>query len=189
MLSILQATPFETSPHAHHPQLSPHRSATPLQRERRALTFKPTLQKLATIHASICRLRPHYILALRVVLSYAISRLDYLYDAIPPPSPGPLSVQLAVNNTLTAALGIPRSFPKTLLYAPLSTGGFGFPHLNHRFQLRFIAGVLRALNSRNALVRNSQALPSRLHEFNTQKRLCSHLHAQTRAPLFVTSHK
>lgn len=123
-------------------------------------TFKPILRKLATIHASICRLRPHYILALRVALAFAISRLDFLYDAIPPPPVGLPSLQLAVNNLLTAALGVPRNFPKILLHAPLATGGFGVPHLARRFQLRYVTGVFQALNSRNALVRHIQAPPN-----------------------------
>ena len=118
--------------------------------------LKPTLQKLATIHAGVCRLRPHFTLALRVVLSLAISRLDYVFDAIPPPATGLQPLQGAVDNALTAALGVPRSFPKTFLYAPTGDGGLGVPHLVSRFELRFVAGVLRALNSRNSLVRRNQ---------------------------------
>jgi hypothetical protein len=130
----------------------------PLTNERLCCTFKPTLRKLAIIHASICRVRPHYILALRVAIAFAISRLDFLYDAVPPPTQGTPGLQLAVNNLLTAALGIPRNFPKALLYAPLASGGFGVPQLSRRFQLRYVNGILQALNSRNSLVRHTQAL-------------------------------
>lgn len=118
-------------------------------------SLQSTLRKLQTIHAGICRLRPSYILALRVVISFAISRLDYLFDALPPPPTCLQSLQRAVNNALTVAINVPRSIPKALLYAPLSVGGFGIPNLTTRFQLRFIAGVLRALNSRNSLVRRT----------------------------------
>lgn len=118
--------------------------------------MKPTLQKLATIHAGVCRLHPHFTLTLRVVLSLAISRMDYIFDAVPPPATGLQSLQCAVDNALTAALGVPRSFPKALLYAPLGTGGLGVPHLVDRLELRYLSGVLRALNSRNSLVRHNQ---------------------------------
>ena len=57
--------------------------------------------------------------------------------------------------TLTAALRLPGSFPKSLLYAPMRAGGLGIPNLVSRFTLRFLAGVLRALNSRNHLLRHS----------------------------------
>ena len=104
---------------------------------------------------AICRLQPAYILCVRVVLSFAISRLDYVSEAVPLAGQCLTPIQLAVDAALTAALRMPRSTPKALLYAPLRAGGFGFPNLNTRSQLRFISGIYRALNSRNALVRRS----------------------------------
>ena len=66
----------------------------------------------------------------------------------PPPAVGPWTVS-------AGALRVPRSYPKSLLYAPLRSGGFGVPHLAHRLDLRYLLGALSALNSRNSLVRGS----------------------------------
>ena len=46
-----------------------------------ACLLDPTLKKLAIIYAGVCRLLPHYILAQRVVLAFAISRLDYMFES------------------------------------------------------------------------------------------------------------
>ena len=115
-----------------------------------------TLSRLRLIHASIHRLQPSYTLALRVVLAFAIAKLDYIYDAIPPPPQQQLrAVQRATDMALTAALLIPKSAPKCLLYAPITAGGFGVPCLHTRFVLRYIGGIYKALNSRNSLVRTT----------------------------------
>jgi hypothetical protein len=113
------------------------------------------LARLKLVFAGVLRLRPTYILALRVVLAYAVSKLDYVYDAIPPSHPRLDVVQHSVDRVLTCALRLPRNVPRALLYAPLAVGGYGVPHLTSRFRLRFVAGIMRALNSRNALVRTS----------------------------------
>ena len=80
---------------------------------------------------------------------------DYFFDAIQPPATGLQPLQGAVDNVFTAALGVPRSFPKTFLYAPTGDGGLGVAHLFGRFELRFVAEFL---NSRNSLVRLIQPL-------------------------------
>ena len=54
-----------------------------------------------------------------------------------------------------ATLRAPTCFPKALLRAPLHRGGFGVPELEHRLTLRYVIGILTALNSRNSLVRLS----------------------------------
>jgi hypothetical protein len=45
--------------------------------------------------------------------------------------------------------------PRRLLHVPLSRGGFGGPVLLLRFQLRYLQGFYGALNSRNALVKQT----------------------------------
>jgi hypothetical protein len=85
------------------------------------------------------------------VLAYAVTKLDYVHDAVPPNHPRLDSV----DRVLPCALRVPRNVPRALLYAPLAVGGYGVPHLTSRLRLRFEAGVMRALSSRNALVRMS----------------------------------
>jgi hypothetical protein len=110
---------------------------------------------------------PANTLTLRIVLSFAVSQLDYVHDACPPHLAGLLPLQRLVDSILLAALRAPRSYPKALLYAPLRLGGLGGPHLAPRLELRFVRGALQALNSRNALSRRCcRALlsPQRLQE-------------------------
>ena len=109
-----------------------------------------TLAKLRLILFGVYRLRPSYCLALRIVLHYAISKMDFVHEAVPPTSSRLTPVQRSSDAVLTAALHIPRSTPRVLLHAPLRSGGFGAPHLVTRFQLRYIQGLFKALSSRNA---------------------------------------
>lgn len=55
----------------------------------------------------------------------------------------------------TVSPQVPRSTPKMVLHFPLSQGGFGCPRLVLTLALRYAAGVAAALNSRNALVRDT----------------------------------
>ena len=61
----------------------------------------------------------------------------------------------AVDRGLTRALRVPRNVPKVLLWMPVTSGGFGFPHLYSRIPLRHIQGYLRAMDSRSVLVREN----------------------------------
>ena len=117
-----------------------------------------TLAKLRLILFGVYRLRPSYCLALRIVLHYAISKMDFVHEAVPPTSSRLTPVQRSSDAVLTAALHIPRSTPRVLLHAPLRSGGFGAPHLVTRFQLRYIQGLFKALSSRNALVRHTSRM-------------------------------
>ena len=117
--------------------------------------IRTTLTRLKLIHASLCRLHPSYILSLRIVSAFAIAKLDYIFEAIPPHYSQLALVQRAVDRTLRSVLSLPRAAPHCLLYAPLLSGGLGFPNLQSRFKLRFLAGVVKAINSRNHLVRQT----------------------------------
>ena len=62
--------------------------------------LQPTLKKLRLIHSGILRLQPTYILALRIVLSFALARLDYLFGAVPPRLPALQPLQRATDAVL-----------------------------------------------------------------------------------------
>lgn len=85
------------------------------------------LGRLHAVQRGVCRLRPSFILVLRVVLLYAIAALDFVYDAVPPDAASLRMVQLAVDKALCASLRVPCTLPKTYLRAPLESGGFGVP--------------------------------------------------------------
>lgn len=62
-----------------------------------------TVQRLNTIHAGVCRLRPSYVLALRITSAYALAKLDYVYEVIPPDLPRLHLVQRASDSSLAVA--------------------------------------------------------------------------------------
>ena len=114
---------------------------------------------LAKVGRALYRLRPAYVLVLRIVLAYVVSALNYIYDAMPPCPTRLRRTQRAVDRVLTRALRVPRNVPRALLWMPVPSGGFGFPHLYSRMRLRHVRGYLRAMDSRSVLVReNVQAL-------------------------------
>ena len=161
-------------------------------------------QRLRAVASAVRRLHPSYILSLRIVLSFAVSQLDYIHDACPPHAPGLRVLQPILDGALTHSLRVPSSYPKSLLHAPLRCGGFGAPDLASRFELRFVRGVLQALNSRNVLARRStrqllhapgvsdilgnDLLPfhSLLHVFNLQLSLPPHTTVRPAAELETT---
>lgn len=118
-------------------------------------THQSTLKFLQKIHGAVCRLRPSFILALRIVLQFGIAKLDYVYEAMPPVPSQLSALQREVDVTALAALKLPKSMPKALLYAPLRARGFGVTHLATRLGLRYVLGFFKALNSRNALIKSS----------------------------------
>ena len=110
---------------------------------------------LAKIERALYRLRPAYVLVLRIVLAYVVSALDYVYEAMPPCPTRLCHTQRAMDRVLTRALRVPRDVPRALLWMPVAGGGFGFPHLYSRVGLRDVHGFLRAMDSRSVLVREN----------------------------------
>ena len=110
---------------------------------------------LANAERALYRLRPAYVVMLRIVLAYVVSALDYVYDAMPPCPTRLPHTHPAVDRVLTTALRVPRNVPRALLWMPLTSGGFGFPHLYSRMQLRHVQGYLRAMDSRSVLIREN----------------------------------
>ena len=102
---------------------------------------------LAKVRRALYRLHPAYVLVLRIVLAYVVSALDYVYDAMPPCPTCLRRTQRAVDRILTRALRVPRNVPRALLWMPVPSGGFGFPHLYSRMRLRHVQGYLRAMDS------------------------------------------
>lgn len=48
--------------------------------------YRDFLQRVQVVRAGLLRLRPTYILCLRVLLAYGVSKLDFVHDALPPVS-------------------------------------------------------------------------------------------------------
>ena len=123
-----------------------------VMREHLALQVAKAEASLAKVGRVLYRLRPAYVLVLRIVLAYVVSALDYGYDAMLPCPTRLRHTQRAVDRILTTALRVPRNVPRALLWMPVSSGGFGFPHMYNRMRLRQVQCYLRAMDSRSVLV-------------------------------------
>ena len=110
-----------------------------------------SVQRLGIVTHAFRRLSPPFILALRIVLGFGVARLDYVFDAMPVAADRLRESQRAVDNALLTSLQLPRSAARALLYTPLPSGGFGFPHLADRAAVRFVCGLLRLLDCRSVL--------------------------------------
>jgi hypothetical protein len=128
-----------------------------------ATAHAKAVTRLKMILRGVVQLRPCYSLALRVVVLFALAILDSVYEVTPPEGQSLWEVQLWVDRVLTAALRLPRNIPKMYLRAPLSSGGFGSPHLLVRFQVCFFAGIFSCLGSRNDWVRRGSQWTLRQH--------------------------
>ena len=136
-----------------------------VQGELPTTTLRKATTRMERIHRALLKHRPTYIFSLRVVLAYGIASLDSVADAVPIPEKSLKPLQQCIDGILTAALHVPKTAPKAILYAPLQSGGFGVPHLKVRLSLRYLHGVLRAASSRNSLVRCTiQHLLARPHQ-------------------------
>ena len=110
---------------------------------------------LAKIGHALYRLRPVYVLVVRIVLANVVSALDYVYEAMPPCPTRLRRTQRAVDRVGTRALRVLRNVPRAFLWMPVTGGGFGFPHLYGRMRLRHVQGYLRAMDSGSVLVREN----------------------------------
>ena len=79
---------------------------------------------------------PSFTLTARLVLAFAVSKLDYVCAAMPSPSePALLPCQLLVNSILRLSLRVSWSTPRGLIFAPLAVGDFGGVSLVLRLRL------------------------------------------------------
>jgi hypothetical protein len=66
-----------------------------------------TRTRLQLVQAACVQLRPPYALVLRVVITFVVSRLDYVYGAMPPTAVSLAPLQRAMDVLLLRALGAP----------------------------------------------------------------------------------
>ena len=110
---------------------------------------------LRRLRQALRRTRPSYVLACRVILSFAISGADFVADVVPVDEEATILAQVECDGALREAMLLPQGFPKAVLRAPLSQGGIGAPHLAWRFRIRRVAVLLKTLNSRSSLTREA----------------------------------
>ena len=110
---------------------------------------------LAKVGRALYRLRPAYVLVLRILLAYVVSALDYVYDAMPPCPTRLGHTQRALYRVLTRALRVPGNVPRALMWMLVPSGGFGLSRLYSRMRLRHVQGYIGAMDSRSVLVREN----------------------------------
>ena len=116
--------------------------------------IKSAEQKMFKIAAGLRRSHPSYLLVLRVVLAFAVAKVDYVFDATPA-TQAIKPLQSQIWKVIARALQVPATFPRAILQLHVDDGGFGAPLLEARFAARFLACFLRALNCRNACTRDN----------------------------------
>ena len=115
-------------------------------------------EKLAKLRLARWRTRPSYVLAVRVVLAFAVSRAEYVYDVVPVGSKSLQKSQSQVDTILRDAIRLPQGYPRRVLWGSLASMGLGGPNLAVRFAVRRVAVLLRAVNSRSMYVRQAVRL-------------------------------
>ena len=98
-------------------------------------TFK---NKLNQILKAARRTQPTYVLALKIILSFAVASPDYVFTVIPGKREWIAKHQVLIKKIACAVPGIQKNTPNTWLYMPSSLGGFGIPEIETRFQLKCI---------------------------------------------------
>ena len=111
--------------------------------------------KLNRILKAAGRTQPTYVLALRIIPSFAVASPDYVFTVIPAKREWIAKHQIVIKKIACAVLGIQKNTPNTWLYMPLSIGRFGIPEIETRFKLKCIAMWVSALNCRNALTKQA----------------------------------
>ena len=110
-------------------------------------------EKLAKLRPALWRTRPSYVLAVRVVVAFAVSRAEYVYDVVPMGSKPFQKSQSQVDTILRDAIRLPQGYPRRVLWGSLASMGLGGPNLAARFAVRQVAVLLCAVNSRSVYVR------------------------------------
>ena len=94
-------------------------------------------------------------LAVHVVLAFAVSRAEYVYDVVPVGSKPLQKSQSQVDTILGDAIRLPQGYPRRVLRGSLASMGLGGPKLAVRCAVRRVAVLLRAVNSKSVYVRHA----------------------------------
>ena len=87
-----------------------------------------------------------------MVTTFAVTKADFVLDVVPAVGLNLEACQRLSDGIHRRALGLPRSFPRTLLYRPLRMLGLHAPRLQDRHAVRFVHTLLGALNCRSSYV-------------------------------------
>ena len=97
--------------------------------------------------------KPSCILALRVVMAYAVSGVDYRLSLVPVDQCLLSPLQIQVHQAARSALSLPCWFPSKLISMPFESFGMGFPSLHLRLVLQRVYHTVLAAQSRSIYTR------------------------------------
>lgn len=84
---------------------------------------------LQRLKAAFSRSKPHFLLGVRCIIAFALSKLDYLHSACPPMEVPCKKVQTLMHQAIRALLHLPFNSPTLLMQLPMEFGGLGPYHL------------------------------------------------------------
>ena len=111
--------------------------------------------RLKVLQGSLGRLQPSLILVLRILVTYTISLVDYVFSAIPARAEQVQPQQIQIKRIACKTLCIPVRTPNKMLWASIDDLGFAVPHIFTRLQLQYIKGLFSACNSRSTYTRET----------------------------------
>ena len=87
-----------------------------------------------------------------MVTGFALAKADFVFDTVPLMVIDLTGVHKLSDMIHRRALGLPRSFPRAVLYRPLERLGLALPRLLHRHAVRYNHTIVSALNCRSLYV-------------------------------------
>ena len=106
--------------------------------------------RLKVLQGSLGRLQPSLILVLRILVTYTISVVDYVFSAIPARAEQVQPQQIQIKRIACKTLCIPVRTPNKMLWASIDDLGFAVPHIFTRLQLQYIKGLFSAFTAEAA---------------------------------------
>ena len=123
--------------------LEPH--TAPAQLQGRVVKSARRLQYFIT------KYQPNFLLAVRSVIAYLVSRIDYVAKGSWLPAQVLQESQVQVNHLFRRILALPADTPLVILHTPVVFGGWGCPQIATRAAMNFVQGYLSAIDSRSSL--------------------------------------
>ena len=112
-------------------------------------------KRLSVLQGTLARLQPSFILLPRILITYTLSVVDYVFSAIPVQAEWIPPQQIQIKRIVCKALCIAVRTPNKMLWAGLDHMGFTVPHVFACLQRQYIKGLFLACNSRSTYTRET----------------------------------
>ena len=123
--------------------LEPHTTPTQLQ--------GGVVKSARRLQYFLIKYQPNFLLAVRSVIAYLFSRIDYVAKGSWLPAQVLQDLQVRPNHLFWRILPLPANTPLVILHTPVVFGGWGCPPIATRAAMKFVQGYLSAIDSRSSL--------------------------------------